>query len=203
MLVGVGSLEKAAEEPPHHSAQGHTQDDGHGDVDKVHELGVATLGHAGKGGKEDDDKDIITGGPGQNHLGDALLGAVPRLHQLHHPGHHHRRGHRPQHGAHDGGLHDVDPQQVGGHQHIAQNLKAGGDKGHHHRRTAHLFQVGQVERQARFQQDDDKGHLAQFRRDGQNGRVQPIEHIGAHHNAGDEHTDDAGQLELLDDGRHG
>ena len=131
-----------------------------------------------------------------------MLGAVPRLHEVHHPGHHHRRGHRTQHGPHDGGLHDRDPQQPGGQEHIAQNLKAGGDKGHHHRRPAHLFQVGQVEGQPRFEQDDDEGHLPQVRGDGQNGRVQPVQHVGAHHNAGDEHPDDAGQLELLDDGGH-
>ena len=69
-----------------------------------------TLGHAHEGGEEDDHEDVVAGGPGHHHLGNALVRAVVAVHQLDHPadhalaheqqrgrGHHHgllRRPHR-------------------------------------------------------------------------------------------------------------
>ena len=166
-------------------------------------MGAASLSHARKGGKQHNDEDVIAGGACHNQLGDALVRAVPALHQLNHAGDHHRRGHGCQHGSHHGSLCPGDAQHQRGQQHKSQNFAAGGHPGHKHGGTAHFFQVGQVQGKPRFQQDDNQRHLAQVGGDGQNGGVQQVQHIGPQNDACHQHADDPGQLQPLADGGHG
>lgn len=125
------------------------------------------------------------------------------LHELHHARDDHRRRHRAQHGAHHRRFDAGDAQNSRCKQEKGQNFAAGRHAGHHHRRAAHLFQVGKVERQARLDKDDDQCHLPQVGRDGQDGRVQPVQYIWPQQNACEQHSDDAGQMQLLTQRRHG
>ena len=198
VFPGIGGLKELAQGQPGHRTQGHTQYDGDRDVHKIHHIGMAALCHTGKGGKQHDDKDIIAGSPRQDHLRDALFHAVVLFHQLHHARDDHRRGDRTQHSTHHGRFHPGNAQNGRRKQEKCQNLAAGRHTGHHHRRAAHLFQVRQVERKPRLDEDDDECHLPQLRRDGQNGSIQPVEGIRSQQDAGE-----ARQPQLLAHRRHG
>lgn len=158
-----GQVEEPAEEPAHSQTQQDSGTDGYRNAHELRQIDTAALGHAGEGGKEDDDKDIIAGGSGENELGNAFPGTPALLHQADHPGHHHCRGHSPQHGAHDGGFQLGDAQQHGSKQDIGQDLKTGGQEGHEHRRTSHPAQVAEIQRKPRLDENDDECHLPQGR----------------------------------------
>ena len=122
---------------------------------------AASLSHAGKGGKEDDDEHIVHRGPGENHLGDALVCAIALLHQPEHPGNDDRGGHRPHHCAHNGGVQHVHPQQPGSQQHHAQHLKGSGHEAQQHGGPPGPAQILQLQGQARPGEDDHQGELPQ------------------------------------------
>ena len=201
MGVGIGGLKEGAEHPARRRAQGHAAHDGHRNGSERRQVRPLPLGHAQEGGKEHDDKDVVAGGAGHHHLGDALFCAPALLHQAHHAGHHHRRRNRRHHRAHHRRFGQRKAQQHRSQQHIGRDFKAGGHKAHHHRRAAHLFQVRQIQRKARFEQDDDKGHLPQIGADGEDGIIQHIQRARPQHNAHRQHADDAGQVQLLAEGR--
>lgn len=123
-----------------------------------------------------------------------LVGAPAGLHQLHHPGHHHRRGHRRQHGPHDGGFHPADAQNDRSQQDKGQDLTAGGHTAEHGRRAAHCPQLGEVQGQARLQQNDDEGDLPQVGGHRQQVRVQSVQGAGTQQDARQQHADDPGAV---------
>ena len=59
--------------------------------------------------------------------------------------------------------------------------------------TPHLFEIGEVQREAGLQQDDDQRHLPQVAADCEQRRVEQIQQIGSEQDAGQQHSNDAGQ----------
>ena len=174
-------------------AEHHAEHNGNWDVHEIHHVGTAALCHADKGREQHDHINIVTGRARQYHLRNALPCSPLFFHQLYHSRHNHRRRYRAEHGTHDGRFYPVDAQNVRREQKKRQNLTACRHARHHDRRTSHPLEVGQIERQTGLDQDDDKRHLPQLGRDGQNGIVQPVQHIRAYQNARKQHADDARQ----------
>lgn len=97
-------FKKESQQPARQRAACNAKQDGYGNTGKIHGGYGAALGHAREGGKQDDNKYVIQGSPGQNQLGNPLIGAVAGFHQLHHFRHDHGRGNGAQHCAQDGGF---------------------------------------------------------------------------------------------------
>ena len=162
---------------------------------------AAALCHAGKGGKEHDDKDVVHRCPGQNQLGDALLRPPALVHQPDHPGDDDCRGDGGHHRAHDGRVQRGNAQQPGRQQYHAEDLKAGGDKAHEKGGTAHPLQVGQVQGESRPGENDDEGQLPQIGRNGEHGGGEQIQLGWPQQDARQEHAQQTGQVEPLGHGR--
>ena len=132
-----------------------------------------------------------------------MVGAVALLHELEHPGDHYSGGDGGHHGAHDGGVQQGDVQEGGGQQEHACHLKAGGDEAHEDGGTAHPFEVVHLEGEAGPGEDDDEGQLPQVGGDAQDGAVQQIEDVGTQQDAGEQHSQEAGQPEPAEDPAQG
>ena len=66
-----------------------------------------------------------------------------------------------EHRAHDRRLHARDAKEARREQHIADDLARCGQARHQDCRTADLFEVAQIERQSRLEQDNNERELAQ------------------------------------------
>ena len=182
---GQHKADEQAEGRPQHNGHRHPGQSGGGEG--------ASLGHAGEGGKEDDNEHVVHRGPRQHHLGDALGGAVALLHQLEHPGHDNGGGHRPHHRPHDGGVQGAHPQQPGSQHHHAQNLKGGGQEAHEDGGPSRPAQILHIQTQARPGEDNDQGQLPQVGGNPQQGGGEHIEDAGPQQNARQQHTHQGGQ----------
>ena len=161
MRPGIGSLEKAAEQPPDKRTQRNAEHDRRRDAQKVRGVGAAALRRVQKRCKQHNDEDIVARCAGQDHLRDALVRSAAAFHQLHHARHDDRGRHRREHRAHDRRLRARDAEEARREQHIADDLARCGQARHQDRRTADLFEVAQIERQSRLEQDDNERELAQ------------------------------------------
>lgn len=87
MRSGIGSLEKAAEQPPDKRTQRNAEHDRRRDAQKVRSVGAAALRRVQKRCKQHNDEDIVARCAGQDHLRDALVRSAAAFHQLHHARH--------------------------------------------------------------------------------------------------------------------
>ena len=152
---------EGAEEDPGQDAEGQAGDHRGGHLEEGGGGEGAALGKAGEGGEEDDDEDVVHRRPGQDELGDAVVGAVALLHEPEHPGHHHGGGDGGHHGPHDGGVQQGDAQEGRGQQKHPRHLEAGGDETHEDGGPANPFEVVHLEGEAGPGEDDDEGQLPQ------------------------------------------
>ena len=91
MLFLIGPLKKTAQPIAKNGSQKDSQHNGNRNIQKISRPDASPLGHAQKGGKQHNHKNIVAGSPRHNHLGDTLIRTVFFLHQLNHPRNDHCR----------------------------------------------------------------------------------------------------------------
>lgn len=151
-------------------------------------------------GKEEDGKDVITGGAGEDELRDVFRSAVFFFNEIDHAGDDNGRGRGAEDSAHYRGFHGSDGKEAGGKEKEGSELKGGREKGHENGRASYFFEVGEIDGEARFDEDDDKGHLPKVGGDGKERGGEEIKHVGPQKKSGNHHADDAREFQSVTEG---
>ena len=151
----ISGFKKPAQKPSSNHPKQYPKHNGDWNINKVHELCTSSLRHTGKGRKQHDYINIITGSTCQNHLRDTLFCSVMHFHQLNHPRNHNRRRNSGKHCTHHCRFNSGNAKQIRCKQEESKQLKACRYKCHHNGRSSHLFQVCQIQGQPRLNQNND------------------------------------------------
>ena len=194
------AAEKQVEEVAGHQPQEGPQDHGDGDAGQVPEdAALDPLVETQKLGEDDDGKDVVQGGAGQDEGGNALLGPFALLHEINHHGDHHRRGDRADNGPQHGGLQPGKLEQVHRRQAHRGDLAGGGDEAHEQGRAGGAVQGLPAQGEAGPEQDDNEGDFAEIRRDRHHFRAQQPQDMGPHQDAHQEHAHQARHFQAAEE----